>query len=200
MSFLIVVVAVLIPWSWCGPADMLMCYFQSASRHRAAHLARFEVEHIDFSLCTHYIYASAKINNDTHEIASSDPQAEEGPTGLYRRFVDGKKTVPSIKTMISVGGVENSPVSMFSRLGQNSEHINQFANSVVRFLVLHGFDGLDFDWVYPSNATDKIAHSNILQALHRVFSQHTQGKLLLTATGHAFELAIQSGYDPVEMA
>ena len=112
------------------------------------------MDQIDASLCTHYIYAFAKLNNATYSIDIYDPQADIVNKG-YEKFVALKIRNPAIKTMIAIGGWTDSESDKYSQLVADSTKIATFVDSVVRFLQLYKFDGLDFDWEYPYKVSKK---------------------------------------------
>ncbi len=94
---------------------------------------------------THLNYAFANIVNG--EIAVGNPSVDiEGPDNFAQLRALKKKT-PHLKTLISVGGWEWS--GQFSDVALTSESRAKFANSGVRFIRAHGFDGIDIDWEFP---------------------------------------------------
>lgn len=109
---------------------------------------RFTVDDIDARVCTHYIYGFAILNNNTFEIEMSDYNADITYKG-FEKFVALKDKNPNIKTMIAIGGWNEGLTDKYSQLAADSNKIAVFTQSVVNFLDLYKFDGLDMDWEYP---------------------------------------------------
>ena len=128
-----------------------MCYFTNWSLHRTG--AAFRLTDIDTSLCTHLVYAFAKIDLKKHTLLWTDPTDDNGlgdKKGDYYDFVGLKKSAPSIKTMLSVGGQTLS--DSFETLVANTALRKLFAGNCVVFLRDRNFDGLDIDWEFPKEA------------------------------------------------
>jgi chitinase len=72
--------------------------------------------------------------------------------GGYRAMVGLKRVNPQLKVLISVGGwIEGS--HKFSQMASSAFVRREFIRSVIHFLDLHGFDGLDLDWEYPGRTS-----------------------------------------------
>jgi chitinase len=69
------------------------------------------------------------------------------PRGNYDQLRKLKEKYPHLVTMISVGGWTLS--TRFSDVALTPESRERFARSAVRFILEHGFDGVDIDWEYP---------------------------------------------------
>jgi chitinase len=69
------------------------------------------------------------------------------PRGNFNQLRKLKQTHPHLITMISVGGWTLS--ARFSDAALTPASRERFARSAVRFVVEHGFDGVDIDWEYP---------------------------------------------------
>ncbi|CAN7937357.1 unnamed protein product, partial [Ixodes hexagonus] len=126
--------------------EVFLCYWASWSHYRKGN-GKFSVEEIDPSPCTHLIYAYAKLENGS--IAPFDPHLDTQTHGIYRKFNALKRTKPSLKTLISIGGWNEGSRS-FSKMASKDQERRTFANSVVAFLDQHGFDGVDIDWRSPT--------------------------------------------------
>ncbi len=98
---------------------------------------------IDASYLTHVNYAFAKIGDDL-KIALGDPSID--PSN-FARLNALKQAYPRLKTLISVGGWNDS--GRFSDAALTDASRAAFADSVVAFLKQYGFDGVDIDWEYP---------------------------------------------------
>nr|KAG5713646.1 hypothetical protein BaRGS_024694 [Batillaria attramentaria] len=71
-----------------GKEFVRLCYFTNWSNTRESPYARFQISDIDPSLCTHLVYAFAKIDSDSHTIAPmyGDEEPRPGQTGRLSRF------------------------------------------------------------------------------------------------------------------
>lgn len=72
-------------------------------------------------------------------------------TGAYKRFNALKNRNPNLKSLIAIGGWNESPAK-YSTMAANEGSRRQFASSCVSFIKKYGFDGLDVDWEYPGAA------------------------------------------------
>ncbi|WP_404443036.1 Ig-like domain-containing protein [Sutcliffiella horikoshii] len=103
----------------------------------------FQVTDIDASKLTHINYAFANISDDG-EIIVGDPGSDYEN---FKQLQQLKKKHPHLKTMISVGGWTWS--KNFSDAAASEDSRTNFAESVRRFILENGFDGVDLDWEYP---------------------------------------------------
>lgn len=101
-------------------------------------------ESIDAAKLTHLCYAFAHVR-DGRVAPSVEPDALDR-LGLVRHL---KALHPHLKVLISVGGWG---AEGFSDAALTRESRAVFAESALQFVEQHGFDGLDLDWEYPSNA------------------------------------------------
>ncbi|MFL6555428.1 MAG: glycosyl hydrolase family 18 protein, partial [Bacillus sp. (in: firmicutes)] len=117
----------------------------------------FDVSDIDASKFTQINYAFANIGDDL-KMQVGDPYADIEKTfsgdsstdafkGNFNQLKKLKQKFPQLKTIISVGGWGWSGKFSDAALTDSSRTV--FADSVVKFLVTYGFDGVDFDWEYP---------------------------------------------------
>ena len=58
-----------------------------------------------------------------------------------------------VKVMISIGGADSEQAAAFATMAANDTYRRRFARNLHRFLVKHGYDGVDIDWEVP-NAPD----------------------------------------------
>lgn len=89
-------------------------------------------------------YAFASIDSSLH-ITASDSAIDYSNFG---KLLTLKSRYPSLKTIISVGGWEDS--GRFSDVALTQTSRDSFSDSVVTFIKKYGFDGVDIDWEYPN--------------------------------------------------
>ena len=146
------------------------------------------------------VYAFAVLDASTFKIKVFDPWVDTDPTNvngqMYSKFVALKKQNPSLKTMIAIGGWtdSNDGTAKFSKLVSSTTNINTFVSSVVSFLKLYGFDGLDVDWEYPACAADKAGFVQLLSALRTAFGS----TYLLSIAVGASSATVNAGVANVE--
>ncbi|MER7044977.1 glycosyl hydrolase family 18 protein [Streptomyces jumonjinensis] len=133
---------------------------------------RYLVSNIPWTKVTHINYAFARVEND--RISVGDVQDPANPaTGMTwsgaRNAMDPslpykghfnllntyKKRHPAVKTLISVGGWEDTR-NLYAMATNadgtvNERGIAEFADSVTAFLDRYGFDGVDIDYEYPTS-------------------------------------------------
>jgi hypothetical protein len=119
-------------------------YYQSWARYRPATchpLLPKQIPYAQFGY-THLIYSFAGIAKNG-VIESYNGVLEE--YGFYQEFnslkQQGNTNGPALKTLIAIGGW-NFDQTLFTNVASTPEKRTTFANSVVDFLVTHGFDGL----------------------------------------------------------
>ncbi|CAG5118399.1 unnamed protein product, partial [Candidula unifasciata] len=170
----------------------LMCIYRAETRNRTS-IAQFNVKDINFTLCTHYLYAYGCVNSFKLLCAAS-PELEEGPTGYFRMFNDVKKINPSTKTLLSIGGPSLKVYQAFTSMSDAEIYI--FAKSALLFLRHRDFDGLDIDLSFPHWYHHKSTLDKTLQLLRREFDKDTvKPCLLLTLTASGLESDIQAIYN-----
>lgn len=127
-------------------------YWRSWSSDRPETCNKFEASDIEASSYTHVVYSFASISADGHLepwVGSWDE------VDKYEEFNKIKEFSPTVKTVIAATegvfyGAGMNPVT-FSEVAETSESRMIFAQSVVSFLKLYNFDGLEIDWKSPLN-------------------------------------------------
>lgn len=173
---------------------VFFCYWGTWSHYRSG-AGKFSVGQIDPSLCTHLVYAFAKLENGV--IAAFDAYLDLKDNyglGMYEKVNKLKVAHPHLKTLLAIGGWNEGSVK-YSQMASTPEGRQRFARSVLSFLDKHGFDGLDLDWEYPAARggvpQDKQNFVLLIQELRRVLGP---GRLL-TAAVSAGESIVDGAYD-----
>jgi len=188
---------------------IVACYWGTWSFYRTGD-GQFDVDDIDPTLCTHGFYGFADLNNVTWKMVPYDPWYDQAPGDpgcvpdpancnydSYRRFVALKEKNPDFVPMLSIGGW-NSGSGRFSMMAKDSVRRKTFIDSVVPFLQLYGFEGLDFDWEYPGDRegsdpdNDKENFSILIEELGAELKKHN---LLLSAAVSPSWKKVDVGYD-----
>ncbi|XP_071994930.1 acidic mammalian chitinase-like isoform X1 [Engystomops pustulosus] len=180
-----------------GSSYVLTCYFTNWSQYRSG-VGKFVPENIDPCLCTHLIYAFAGMAK--HELTTF----EWNDVTLYASFQQLKNKNKNLKTLLAIGGW-NFGSAPFTAMVSTAQNRKTFITSVIKFLRLHGFDGLDLDWEYPGNeAQNKKLFTTLVQETRAAFeaeaSQTNRPRLMITAAVAAGISNIQAGYEIPDLA
>lgn len=116
------------------------------------------------------VYAFAKLDGASYTIQPYDTYLDV-TSNFFQRFTALKMQNSKLITMIAIGGDRDSTESdKYSRLVASPANIAKFVNSVTAFLEQYKFDGLDFDWEFPSTSSDKKGFADLLQNLQSAFA------------------------------
>ena len=85
-------------------AKRIVCYYTNWAQYRPGE-GKFLPEQIDPFLCSHIIYAFAKLDNFKLESFEWNDKDTEWSKGMYQRVINLKVKNPSLRVMIAVGGL-----------------------------------------------------------------------------------------------
>jgi len=125
-------------------------YWRSWSSDMPDTCNKFDASEIDGSTYTHLVYSFASISSDRllEPWVGSPDEVDK-----YKEFNKIKELNPDLKTVIAVTegvfyGAGMNPAT-FREVSEKEETRIAFADSVVSFLQLYEFDGIDVDWDAP---------------------------------------------------
>ncbi|WAR04008.1 CHIA-like protein, partial [Mya arenaria] len=126
------------------------CYFTNWSPSLANFEARFDVENINATLCSHLIYAFANIDVVELKIVKSEIGDDNGSLtnkqGRYFEFNKLKIRNSELVTLLSISGTNGKG---WFQVVASETSMQTFAQNVAIFLRDRDFDGIDLDWEYP---------------------------------------------------
>ncbi|XP_001641806.3 acidic mammalian chitinase [Nematostella vectensis] len=183
-----------------------VCYFTNWAQYRPDPV-KFLPKDIDPLLCTHIVYAFAKIDPATNKIGTYEWNDDR----LYKEINDLKLKNPSLKTLLAVGGWshESGPVSPFSQMVASKSNRTMFISSLLQLSDKYDFDGFDLDWEYPASRgnsppQDKqhftILCEEMLDAFKRKAADTDKPRMLLTAAVSAGHGTVDAAYEVHKLA
>ncbi|XP_035661479.1 chitinase-3-like protein 1 isoform X1 [Branchiostoma floridae] len=181
-----------------GAEYKVVCYYTNWAQYRPTPW-KYYPEDIDPALCTHVIYAFAKMVN--HQLAPFEWNDDntEWSTGMYERFMTrlSQNNGPTPKSLLAVGGW-NFGTQPFKDMTSSAANRRTFIETSITYLRERGFDGLDLDWEYP-HAEDKTNFALLVQELREAYDAEVvpagKERLLLSAAVSAGKTHIEAGYD-----
>ncbi|XP_063991985.1 acidic mammalian chitinase-like [Diachasmimorpha longicaudata] len=190
---LLIFLFALCPFAWAAnttSGGKIVCYFASWSHKRKGN-GSFTVSDIDASICSHFIWSFATIQEN--EIAVPNRNGSNG----IREFVALRSRNPRAKFLVAVGGAKNSKGPKYSNMVSSPRSRGEFINSSVDFLKQYNLDGLDMDWEYPTFhggvPSDRENFVLLLKELKERFNQ--EGGYLLTAALAPNQRVAAKAYD-----
>jgi chitinase len=123
-----------------GGSKRMVCYYTNWSQYRPGD-KKFVPENVDATLCTHLIYAFAKMTNYETAAFEWNDENMDWAKGMYERAYQLKQTNPSMKLLLAIGGW-NMGSPEFSTMVHDSNLRSKFVRTAVDFLKKNKFDGL----------------------------------------------------------
>ena len=188
------------PLTKANTDKMVICYFSNWAGLRSGE-GRFIPENIDARLCSHVVYAFAKLDEDSLSMTPSGPKSDLDEK-YYKRVRDVvKSNNQRAPVLLSLGGWSDSSGDKYSRLVNNQNARDNFVKKTVKFLELHNFEGLVLEWHFPvcwqsdctkGPASDKQGFASLVTELMKAFRPK---KLTLGATLSGYKSVIDAAYD-----
>nr|AJO25037.1 chitinase [Nilaparvata lugens] len=153
-------------------------------------------ELVDPLLCTHILIAFANADNRTIQPThTSDVE-------IYHQIVDMKKQNPTLKVMISIQCFSNN--GELAAVVDTKQSRQTFIASVVQFLVMHNFDGIDIDWEFPVWPGSDMKQLNdftaLLKELRTALASIQGDRKLISVAVAAPQTIVDAAYQVQKMA
>ncbi|OIT33639.1 PREDICTED: putative cysteine-rich receptor-like protein kinase 20 isoform X1 [Nicotiana attenuata] len=143
------------------------------------------IQSINSTLYTHLIYGFANIDFNTSTDQMIVSISDDEQLKNFNTIV--KKKNPSLKTLLSIGGKDQSSYDSGIYLLMSSTYFpgrKFFIESSIKIARLYGFDGLDFCWISPSSSQEMTNLGTLLDdwriAIDFESKNSKKSKLLLT--------------------
>lgn len=183
--------------AWCKDY-VRVCYLMSWA-YRRKPVVRFTTNDIPPDLCTHIIYAFARIEENGRLVMNEN-------NAMFKELQIFSKKNPDLKILLSVGGWghDAGDVSPFSNMVQTVPTRKKFLDHTLSLLRKYNLHGLDLDWEYPtqrgnSPPGDKEKYTTFVKELYDEFGKEASAsgkpRLLLTAAVSAYEHIVTKAYE-----
>ncbi|KAI7511872.1 glycoside hydrolase [Hortaea werneckii] len=172
--------------------DKVIVYYEAWSARRKC--KPFQPYNIPTGGVTHVNFAFAYIDPKSFEVTTMDSAT---PEHLFQDATAIKSMKSgldvSLEVFVSIGGWtfsnDGTPTQpVFGDIASNQENRQKFADNLVKFMTLYGFDGVDLDWEYPvapdrgGRKQDKENFVKLMRTLRKTFDASPRGGYGLTFT------------------
>ncbi|CAC5392423.1 E3.2.1.14 [Mytilus coruscus] len=183
-----------------------VCYYGTWTNKLQVTLGRFYIKDIDPYLCTHAVFAFAKVNTEKLRLQRLEVDDDNGllppkARGKYFDFTNMKQTNPKLVTLLSIGGETSSEA--LHNVAETPERRKTFAKNCLIYLRDRNFDGFDIDWEYPGAFKDKF--TELLKAMRTEFDSDdairtkNKSRLVLSIAVAAGKPNIDESYNVTEI-
>lgn len=101
--------------------------------------------------------------------------------GVPSRDLTARAHAEGVKVLLSLGGAGNN--TGFGGLTSSTQTMDKFVSQVMGVVKDTGYDGVDIDWEFPSNAQEKAGFSDLCRKLRKALDDARPGMLLTAAVG-----------------
>ena len=147
-----------------APAKVVLGYYAYWTR------PRFDQAMIDFGGLTHLAHAFAWPDAAGNLVLP--------PRFLYPELLASARAA-GVTTLLSLGGWGNC--AAFPAMAAGAESRRRFVGQVVGFCAANGYDGVDLDWEFPADATDRENLTLLVRELAAALRARTPPLLLTMA-------------------
>ncbi|KAK2590532.1 hypothetical protein QQS21_011782 [Conoideocrella luteorostrata] len=162
------------------PLSKVIGYYEAWNDRSKCH--QTSAKDLPVDALTHLNYAFAYVDPGSFEITTMDAAT---PARIFQDVADLKKTSPSLKIFVSLGGwtfSDNGTATqpVFGNIARSDANRQKFATNVLKFLSTYGYDGVDIDWEYPGapdrggNPEDVVTYPRLLQTIRQTFEASGQ--------------------------
>lgn len=136
---------------------------------------RLPAEKVDFETLTHLCHAFIRPN--------TDGTLDYGANFLYPELIEAAHAAGR-KVLVSVGGGGGGKaVEGFPPVSASPALRKKFIANLIDFCRGHGYDGIDFDWEYPKNTTERDNHAILVSELRDEVNKLDPPLLITMAIG-----------------
>ena len=147
------------------PSKVVMGYYRTSNR------AQLDHTQIAYEYLTHIAHAFAWPDASGNLVVPSDY--------LYPEL-NAAAHASGVKMIVSLGGWGNC--AGFPGMASTAGNRTRFIGQLVDFCKTHAYDGVDIDWEFVSNDTEKADFTLFIEALGAALKSQTPPLLLTTAT------------------